>query len=207
MSLPVVCIWIGRAPMLEQQKREYMHQYRLEHPGLMLNYARRSGANKRARQYGAPGELTLAEVETIMAAGCCFYCGSSKKLGLDHVIPLHAGGPNRPENIVCACHSCNQSKGRADRPGRWSQLYEACQGCGTTATSHAGRGLCRRCQRAAQRQPRKRRSDVAPPNRTCERCGIAFHKKPRDIQLGRGRFCSLACRWPTPSRLHTEVRR
>ena len=191
--------------MTPDVKREYMRQYRLDHPDLMVNYARRSGANKRARQYGAPGELTLAEVETILAAGRCFYCGSTKKLGLDHVIPLHAGGPNRPENIVCACHFCNQSKGRADRPGRWSQLYDACQRCGTSERRHWVQGMCRRCHRAHHRAPRKRRSDIAPPNLWCERCGAGFHLKPSAIRKGRGRFCSRDCWRPVESRLHLET--
>lgn len=190
-------------------KREYMRQYRIANAARMVNYARLSSANARARHYGAPGVLTLADVETVMAAGQCHYCGSTTKLGLDHVLPLHTVGPNQLENLVCACHSCNQSKGRSDRPGRWSQRFDACQGCNTTEIRHAGHGLCRHCRRTSERTPRKQRSDVAPANRSCERCGATFHKKPRDIRLGRGRFCSLSCRWgdaaPTPSRSYREA--
>jgi hypothetical protein len=180
--------------MMTEEKREYMRQYRAAHPDRMVNYARRSQANSRARHYGVPGELSMDDIEVIMSAGRCFYCGSTKKLGLDHVKPMHAGGPNIRENVVCCCHPCNQSKGRADRPGRWSQLYDFCQRCGTGERSHWVKGLCRPCHRAIHRTPRKRRSDVAPPNLSCERCGTGFHLKPSAVRKGRGRYCSTDCR-------------
>jgi 5-methylcytosine-specific restriction endonuclease McrA len=41
----------------------------------------------------------------------CQYCGSTKKLTLDHVIPRSKGGENSWDNIVTACESCNNSKG------------------------------------------------------------------------------------------------
>ncbi len=186
--------------MMIADKREYMRQYRLDHPDRMLNYARRSSANKRAREYGAPGEITVAEIEAIIAAGQCFYCGSTKKLGLDHVIPLHAGGPNRPENIVCACHFCNQSKRRTDRPGRWSQIVDSCQRCGTSERRHWCKGMCRRCYRAVNFVPNPRVYVTAPPNLQCERCGKPFHLNPAAIKKGRGRYCSRPCRWTVESR-------
>lgn len=181
--------------MTSETKKAYMQQYRLDHPGLMLNYARKSGANKRARQYGAPGELTLADVETVMAAGACFYCGSTKKLGLDHVIPLHTGGANALFNLVCCCHACNQSKGRADRPGRWSQLHDQCHQCGTNERRHWCKGMCRRCYRAVIRVPNPRVYIKADPNLECSVCGTLFHLKPSAIRKGRGLYCSHACRW------------
>ena len=185
--------------MTPEVKKDYMRQYRLAHPERMVNYARKSSANKRAREYGAPGELTLSDVESVMSSGRCFYCESTKKLGIDHVIPLHIGGPNRSENIVCCCHYCNQSKRRADRPGRWSQLYDECQQCGTNAIRHWCRGLCRRCYRQSTRTSGKYKSRVrvyvkAPPNLVCARCGIDFHLKPSSIRKDRGRYCSLRCR-------------
>lgn len=41
----------------------------------------------------------------------CQYCGSSKHLTLDHVMPLSKGGQHRWDNVVTACERCNQRKG------------------------------------------------------------------------------------------------
>lgn len=40
----------------------------------------------------------------------CQYCGSSKHLTLDHVIPLSKGGQHTWDNVVTACEQCNQRK-------------------------------------------------------------------------------------------------
>lgn len=42
---------------------------------------------------------------------CCQYCGSKKKLTLDHVVPKSRGGDNSWENLVTACEPCNLKKG------------------------------------------------------------------------------------------------
>jgi len=41
----------------------------------------------------------------------CIYCGSTKDLSYDHLIPRNCGGPDTPDNVVMACKSCNSSKG------------------------------------------------------------------------------------------------
>ena len=42
----------------------------------------------------------------------CQYCGSRmRELTLDHVIPVHRGGPHTWENLVSACPRCNHRKG------------------------------------------------------------------------------------------------
>ena len=47
----------------------------------------------------------------------CAWCGASveqgAKLTLDHIVPHAAGGTNRENNLVTACHRCNSV--RADR--------------------------------------------------------------------------------------------
>ena len=49
----------------------------------------------------------------------CAYCGSEENLTLDHITPRTKGGSDRVINVLCACHSCNHSKGHQ----MWSDLY------------------------------------------------------------------------------------
>lgn len=41
----------------------------------------------------------------------CQYCGSTRHLTIDHVIPRSKGGGDTWENMVVACSSCNMKKG------------------------------------------------------------------------------------------------
>lgn len=41
----------------------------------------------------------------------CQYCGSTKNLTLDHVIPRSKGGKHSWDNVVIACERCNSRKG------------------------------------------------------------------------------------------------
>jgi len=41
----------------------------------------------------------------------CQYCGSTKHLTLDHVIPRSKGGKHGWDNVVTACERCNSKKG------------------------------------------------------------------------------------------------
>lgn len=41
----------------------------------------------------------------------CVYCGSKKRISVDHVIPISRGGTHGIGNLVSACLSCNTSKG------------------------------------------------------------------------------------------------
>lgn len=65
-------------------------------------------------------------------SGLCFYCRKPMRLvppsspdrippdaaTIDHVVPRSHGGSNNRENLVMACHACNQEK--ADRlPGEF----------------------------------------------------------------------------------------
>lgn len=102
-------------------------------------------ANDRARHDGAGGRLTVHDVRAVMAAGSCHYCGGTHLLGMDHVVPLHAGGANERGNLVCCCRACNASKFRQDRPDRWSRTRDECASCGRSDRPHGGYGLCRTC--------------------------------------------------------------
>ena len=71
--------------------------------------------NRRARVNAAEGSFTAADVrgKLLRQNNSCYWCGTVLGAGfhVDHVIPLSKGGTNGPENIVCACPSCNLSKG------------------------------------------------------------------------------------------------
>lgn len=41
----------------------------------------------------------------------CQYCGSTKRLTLDHVLPKAQGGLHTWDNVVAACERCNSVKG------------------------------------------------------------------------------------------------
>lgn len=41
----------------------------------------------------------------------CQYCGSTRRLTIDHVLPRSRGGEDTWENMVVACSSCNTRKG------------------------------------------------------------------------------------------------
>ena len=49
----------------------------------------------------------------------CAYCGSGKNLTMDHVVPRCKGGTDFTKNVVCCCHSCNQSKAHT----HWEEWY------------------------------------------------------------------------------------
>ncbi|MBE9137683.1 HNH endonuclease [Nodosilinea sp. LEGE 07088] len=41
----------------------------------------------------------------------CQYCGSPRRLTIDHVIPHSKGGTHTWDNVVAACERCNTTKG------------------------------------------------------------------------------------------------
>ena len=63
----------------------------------------------------------------------CQYCGNTKHLTIDHIVPVSRGGQNTWKNLTTCCFSCNNKKG--DRlqeecgmklkrqPGRPSHLH------------------------------------------------------------------------------------
>jgi len=41
----------------------------------------------------------------------CQYCGATKPLTVDHIIPVSRGGQNTWQNLTTCCFSCNNKKG------------------------------------------------------------------------------------------------
>ncbi len=70
---------------------------------------------RRARVANAEGTHNAADIQAQYKRqkAHCFYCEAKlgKSYHVDHIVPLSRGGSNWPDNIVCACASCNTSKG------------------------------------------------------------------------------------------------
>ena len=47
----------------------------------------------------------------VLAAGRCAWCGATRRLTVDHILPLAAGGKSNWHNLQCLCRPCNQAKG------------------------------------------------------------------------------------------------
>lgn len=96
--------------------------------------------------------------------GKCIYCGSTKDLSVDHLIPRSRGGPESGDNAVTACKACNSSRGdkgiyewfeldrRNEVPriveGKYlKELYALHEKKGTLDTNQKGlERLCKNCR-------------------------------------------------------------
>jgi hypothetical protein len=65
-----------------------------------------------------PSSILRENLLLIEAGECCAYCGETRSLEWDHVIPRSQGGPDTIDNLVRACASCNRAKGARD-PYQW----------------------------------------------------------------------------------------
>lgn len=76
---------------------------------------------RRARRTTSVNDFTREQWEALKVAygHCCVYCGkSTKRLTMDHVVPLSKGGEHTARNIVPACNTCNSKKGNRPAPER-----------------------------------------------------------------------------------------
>jgi 5-methylcytosine-specific restriction endonuclease McrA len=81
-------------------------------------YQRAYMSNIRAEAYGIDERLTREDLEAVlMAQGhTCILCGDpfgeqeSKRMNLDHIEPLHAGGKNHKDNVRFVCETCHDRK-------------------------------------------------------------------------------------------------
>ncbi len=76
--------------------------------------------NIRATWRGATGTLTTAQWFKLRAMfdGVCAYCGKSREIHLEHVVPVSRGGDTSQWNVVPGCLVCNLRKGTKD-PADW----------------------------------------------------------------------------------------
>jgi len=120
----------GRAATRAWVARNHDHvlereaKYREEHPDQIrqtiwkhyerntLDYILRANDN-RARRLAAPGHFTKREWNVLVRSHGhkCARCRKSRKLTVDHIVPLSKGGSNWISNIQPLCKSCNSAKG------------------------------------------------------------------------------------------------
>lgn len=62
----------------------------------------------------SPRSLFHDEKSKLESDKCCVYCGKTRLLQIDHIIPRNKGGKDSGENLVWACRSCNASKNDTD---------------------------------------------------------------------------------------------
>ncbi len=96
------------------RQKHYAKAWRVKNPEKVAA----SNRNRKARLKNACGRHAGEDILRQLSSqgGCCYWCGTilstkaENKYHADHLIPLAKGGSNGPENIVCACPSCNLSK-------------------------------------------------------------------------------------------------
>lgn len=60
------------------------------------------------------GDIADDEKLKLYIPQACCYCGATKNLSIDHLIPTKKGGADKGENFVWACRSCNSKKSATD---------------------------------------------------------------------------------------------
>ncbi|MGG6263286.1 HNH endonuclease [Leptolyngbya sp. AN03gr2] len=115
--LPIARINIKRAViLLVTQQAESLdlgspQQWEVRSPNLVLKVSEhiRLLAGNPERRWKTPPvtrrELFRRDNHT------CQYCGTTKHLTIDHVIPRSKGGTHTWDNVVAACARCNSAKG------------------------------------------------------------------------------------------------
>ena len=89
------------------KRKEYHKQYLLDNPEKMRE---KSSARRAKKLYNGVFKITSKELKKLYNSPC-LYCGSTKHIQMDHVVPIIKGGRHSIGNIVPACAKCNQKKG------------------------------------------------------------------------------------------------
>jgi len=108
----------------EEKERKRLREFRINNPNnvkkskLKYNNSQKGRYNltkqnqrRLALIKKRPTDLTNEKIKKIFERDkICVYCGSNKKLELDHIISLKKGGTGMFNNFVLACKKCNTSK-------------------------------------------------------------------------------------------------
>lgn len=105
---------------------EHLRAYRQSRPEATRAYTRKwasknpeavrvQARNRRARKRAAPGSHTVEDVQRKFQQqdGKCYWCRQPlTEYHVDHIVALVQGGSNGPENLCCACPTCNLRKNK-----------------------------------------------------------------------------------------------
>lgn len=88
-------------------------EWNRRNPERVRRVSRVSSLNYIARKRKSNGSFTVSEWRALLDKyeHRCLWCGASRNLCADHVIPLSQGGGNTIDNIQPLCATCNQRKG------------------------------------------------------------------------------------------------
>lgn len=90
---------------MEKHKEYNAKSKRKNHLSIAANTRRRNARRK------ANGVFVISKKELLkLSQQPCFYCGSTERLTVDHVIAIARGGRDSIGNLVSACKSCNSQK-------------------------------------------------------------------------------------------------
>ena len=96
----------NRARQNKEQRAITKRAWQKANPEKVREYTERRRIRKTQN-----GEYQITEKELKkLYESLCIYCGSNKRITLDHVIPISRGGSHGIGNIAPACLSCNSSK-------------------------------------------------------------------------------------------------
>lgn len=100
-----------------RRRREAVARWREENPDAQAASQASINANRSAARAGIEGRVTAAEVLALwQRQSACLECGAGR--GVDHVVPLAKGGPNRADNLQNLCRGCNARKENDSRRHR-----------------------------------------------------------------------------------------
>lgn len=97
--------YVRNGDQIRKRSREYIRS----HPETV----KANSHKRRARRLSAPGSFTKEEWLNLCESygWKCLCCGiQTKRLSVDHVVPLARGGSNYLSNIQCLCRPCNSKK-------------------------------------------------------------------------------------------------
>ena len=90
-------------------------KWRRANPDACRVHAWVGGYRVRCRKFGVtPVVVPFTREELVAQYGDgCFYCDDGVFEEIDHYIPVAAGGEHTLDNVVPACHACNDRKGKS----------------------------------------------------------------------------------------------
>lgn len=91
-----------------QRERLASKRWAAENPEKTRAYKSANNAKRRLRK--SAGFVRTQDLVKLQRQTKCFYCQQTKKLTIEHVIPLSRGGQHTIGNLVMACQSCNFRK-------------------------------------------------------------------------------------------------